>query len=114
MTLLLGNPERRFALACGPDPTTLGLRVPAVPALAGVAVPVLQSSANLAGEPDPRTPQAVPPSIRDAADLVIDGGELPGTPSTVLDLRAYEDAGEWAVLRPGPLARAALARLLDR
>src|SRR3954453_12789394 len=28
VTLLLPNPARRFPLACGPDPTTLGLRVP--------------------------------------------------------------------------------------
>ena len=35
VTLLLPNPRRRFPLACGPDPATLGLRVPALPALAG-------------------------------------------------------------------------------
>ena len=35
--VLLPNPGERFALACGDDPGTLGLRVPAVPALAGVA-----------------------------------------------------------------------------
>ncbi len=114
VTLLLQNPRRRFARACGPDPETLGLRVPAAAALAGVTVPILQSSANLAGEPDPRTTDAVAPSIREGVDLVVDGGELPGTPSTVLDLRGYEVSGDWTVLRAGPLTHAAIATLLDR
>ncbi len=112
LTLLLPNPERRFALACGPDPGTLGLRVPAVAALASVGVPVLQSSANLAGQPDARTLDDVEPAIRAGADLVLDGGALPGTPSTVLDLRDYERAGRWGVLREGAVDRDALAAAL--
>ena len=51
---------------------------------------MLQSSANLSGEPDARRLLDVPASIRAGADLVLDGGELPGVPSTVLDLREYE------------------------
>src|SRR3954452_23879270 len=78
VTFLLPNPRRRFPLACGPDPETLGIRVPDVPALASVERPVLQSSANLAGGMDPRSLDEVPESIRDGADLVLDGGELPG------------------------------------
>jgi tRNA threonylcarbamoyl adenosine modification protein (Sua5/YciO/YrdC/YwlC family) len=54
VTLLLPNPEGRFPLACGPDPRTLGLRVPDLPMLAAVAVPVLQSSANASGGGDAR------------------------------------------------------------
>ncbi len=78
VTLLLPNPEQRFALACGADPLTLGLRVPVVPGLRGVRWPVLQSSANRAGGPDARRLQDVPEPIRRAADLVIDGGSCPG------------------------------------
>src|SRR5215218_6894773 len=55
VTLLLPNPARRFPLACGPEPETLGLRVPAWPpalaALGDMQWPVLQSSANIAGGP---------------------------------------------------------------
>lgn len=112
LTLLLANPQRRFPLACGPDPGTLGLRVPALDALSAVAVPVLQSSANLAGEPDARTLDAVDPAIRAGADLVLHGGELPGTPSTVLDLRDFERAGTWRVLREGAVGRDALVTAL--
>ena len=116
LTLLLPNPERRFALACGPDPGTLGLRVPALApalaALAGVGRPLLQSSANHAGGPDARTLAGVPADICAGADLVLDGGELPGTPSTVVDLRGYELGGGWAVLRPGAVEHAALRALL--
>ena len=112
VTLLLPNPRRRFPLACGPDPGTLGLRVPDLPALAGVALPVLQSSANHAGGPDARTLDAVPQAIRDGADLVVDGGALPGTPSTVVDLRAYEDEGRWTVVRTGAVDTGAIGTVL--
>jgi L-threonylcarbamoyladenylate synthase len=101
VTPLLANPRGRFPLACGDDPGTLGLRVPRVQRLAQVCVPVLQSSANRAGAADPRRVEHVLELLRVAADLVIDGGELPGTPSTVLDLRRYEESGEWAVVRAG-------------
>jgi len=105
ITALLPNPLRRFPLACGPDPHTLGLRVPALGAdtgaLARVRWPVLQSSANAAGAMDARTLDEVPEDIRRGADLVLDGGRLAGTPSTVVDLRRFELDGIWAVLREG-------------
>jgi L-threonylcarbamoyladenylate synthase len=108
VTLLLPNPHERYPLA-GP---TLGLRVPDLPRLRAVAVPVLQSSANHAGGADARRLEDVPDDIRSGADLVLDGGELPGTPSTVIDLRRYEHSGEWAVLRKGALAPEAVATVL--
>ena len=75
-----------------PGPVTVilgdgrGIRVPDQPLLAGVTVPVLQTSANPAGGADPRRLEEVDPAIRAGVDLEIDGGELPGTPSTVVDL----------------------------
>jgi L-threonylcarbamoyladenylate synthase len=116
VTLLLPNPARRVPLACGPDPETLGLRVPAWPpalaALAGVSWPVLQSSANAAGGPDARRLADVPESIRRRADLVLDGGELPGTPSTVVDLRRYELDATWSIAREGAVTASAIAAAL--
>jgi L-threonylcarbamoyladenylate synthase len=119
ITLLLGNPARRFPLAGGPregGAETLGVRVPAwsppLAALDTVSVPVLQSSANLSGEPDARCLADIPLSIRAGADLVIDGGELPGIASTVLDLRKYAQSGDWSVVREGPLTRADVERIL--
>jgi L-threonylcarbamoyladenylate synthase len=112
VTLLLPNPLARWPLACGPDPWTLGLRVPAPGPLADVAVPVLQSSANRSGGADPHALEHVDADLRDGADLVVDGGPLPGTPSTVVDLRAYERDGAWSVLREGALTRAAIAAAL--
>jgi L-threonylcarbamoyladenylate synthase len=101
VTVLLENPRERYPLACGADSATLGLRVPIVSSLAGARCAVLQSSANFAGGPDPRLVRDVPDQIRAGADLVIDAGELPGTPSTVVDLRPYEADGSWAVVRAG-------------
>nr|MDQ5808761.1 Sua5/YciO/YrdC/YwlC family protein [Actinomycetota bacterium] len=73
--------------------------------LSAVARPVLQSSANHAGGPDARRLEDVPEPIRAAADLVLDGGELPGTPSTVVDLRPYEQSRDWRVIREGAASR---------
>jgi L-threonylcarbamoyladenylate synthase len=112
VTLLLPNPAGRFPLACGDDPGTLGVRVPRVHELAGVSWPVLQSSANRAGGPDARRLDEVPEPIRARADLVIDGGELPGTASTVIDLRRYDEDGSWPILRHGAVGEEALQRVL--
>jgi L-threonylcarbamoyladenylate synthase len=116
VTVLVPNPAHRFPLACCPEPSTLGLRVPALPdalaPLGGVRWPVLQSSANRAGGPDARRLDEVPPSIREEADLVLDAGELPGAPSTLVDLRGYED-GRWAILREGAAPRDQVAAALD-
>jgi L-threonylcarbamoyladenylate synthase len=111
LTLVLANPERRFPLACGPTPERLGLRVPAVAWPANVATPVLQSSANPSGGADARRLADVDEAIVAGADLVLDGGELPGTPSTVVDLSSYE-GGEWSVLREGAVTRAELEEAL--
>ena len=110
VTLLLANPEHRYPLACGPDPSTIGVRVPDIPEMTYWRRPILQTSANLAGGPDARRLQDVPESIRAGADLCIDGGELPGLASTVVDLRRFEETGEWDVLREGALPRDAVAR----
>lgn len=117
ITALLPNPTGRYPLACAGDPATLGLRVPALPgslrALARVRAIVLQSSANLAGGSDARRLDEVPRALRDGADLVLDGGELPGTPSTVVDLRALETIDSWRIVRAGAVAEAELERRLD-
>ena len=117
VTLLLPNPARRYPLACGPQPEVLGLRVPAWPpalvALADIRWPVLQSSANVAGGPDARRLEDVPEYMRTHTDLVLDGGELPGAPSTVVDLRAYEGDGEWSVAREGAISVTEVAARLE-
>jgi L-threonylcarbamoyladenylate synthase len=116
VTLLLANPARRFPPACRTDPDTLGLRVPRLPqnllALEAVRAPVMQTSANMSGESDARTLEQVPQSLRAGADCVLDGGELPGRPSTVIDLRDFAEHRRWHVLREGALPRAQVRELL--
>ena len=112
VTLLLPNPLARYPLACGPDPWTRGLRVPTPGVLAGVTVPVMQSRANPSGGADPRSLDEVDEALREGADFVVDGGTLPGTPSTVVDLRAYGTHGTWSVLREGAVERDEIAAAL--
>jgi L-threonylcarbamoyladenylate synthase len=116
LTAIVPNPGRRFPLACGPEPEKLGLRVPALAGrlapLATVATPVLQSSANVSGGADPRRLDEVDPAIRAGAAIALDGGDLPGTPSTVVDLSGYEEGGQFRVLREGAIAAEELRGLL--
>jgi len=115
-TLLLPNPARRFPLACGPNPERLGLRVPLLEGelepLAAVSWPVLQSSANRSGGQDAARLADVDEDLRAGVDLVLDGGELPGRPSTVVDLTSYEQDGAWALVREGAVPREAVVRCL--
>ena len=117
LTALVPNPQRRYPLACGPEPETLGLRVPALSpgldALRAVRWPVLQSSANHAGGPDAKAVEEVPQDIRDEVDLVLDGGVLPGTPSTVVDLRQFEATRAWHILREGAVSADAIRDALQ-
>ncbi len=117
VTLVLANPRLRFPAACGPEPATLGLRVPLLPehlaALSAIATPVMQSSANISGGADARSLGEVPARLLAGADLVLDGGELPGTPSTVVDLRDYERSGRWRLVRAGALPAIALRDALQ-
>lgn len=116
VTVLLPNPGTRFPLACGAEPSRLGLRVPELrdklAPLAAVTIPVLQSSANPTGEPDPRSLDEVDARIRRGADIELDAGLLGGTPSTVVDLTGYEERGEFEVLREGALSAEALSAQL--
>ena len=116
VTLLLPNPRRRYPLACGDEPDTLGLRVPALPppaaALRAMRWPILQTSANLAGQPEARRVSDVDERLRAHVDLILDAGELPGTPSTIVDLRAFAAGGEWSIVRPGVESEAAIAGAL--
>jgi L-threonylcarbamoyladenylate synthase len=116
LTVVLPNRARRYQLACGPEPEKLGLRVPSLEGelapLAAMAWPVLQSSANRSGGPDARRVEDIDPRVREDVDLVLDAGELHGTPSTVVDLSSYEESGDWSVLRDGAVPRSAIAQRL--
>jgi L-threonylcarbamoyladenylate synthase len=93
-TLILPNPQRRYGWLAGDRPDTIGVRVPNLPAPAAevldVVGAVLATSANLHGGPDPRRLDEVPEEIARGVAALVDGGELPGTPSTVLDLTGPE------------------------
>ncbi len=116
LTLIVPNPRRRYPLACGTDPERLGIRVPgfagAAAPLAGVGLAVLQSSANLHGDADPCRLSDVPRELLEGVDLTLDGGDLPGTASTVVDVTSYGAGGGYEVLREGAVPAAELARLL--
>ena len=111
-TLVVPNPGRRYHWLTGARPDTIGVRVPE---LSGAAAELRElvgalaaTSANVHGGPDPRRLEDVPEEIRAACAAVVDGGELPGTASTVVDLTGDEPL----VLREGAVGAAeALERI---
>lgn len=112
-TLVVPNPAHRFAWLTGTNPAALGVRVPD---LAGPTRAVLDdvgavvaTSANVPGGPDPRRLEDVPSQILAGAAAVVDGGELPGMPSTVVDLTGPEPR----ILREGAVPAAEVLRRLQ-
>ena len=103
-TLVVPNPAHRYRWLTGSRPDTLGVRVPVLPEQTSWIVErvraIVATSANLAGGPDPRRLEDVPQEIRSRVAVVVDGGELPGVPSTVLDLTGDDPV----VLREGAVA----------
>ena len=78
-----------------PGPFTLvvgavGVRVPDLPPSAAAVVRavgvVAATSANVSGGTSPRRVDDVPEEIRAVCGAIVDAGELPGVPSTVVDL----------------------------
>ncbi len=112
LTLVLPNPGRRFGWLNEARPDAVGVRVPAVTGPGAAVLDALgalvATSANLPGGPDPRRLEDVPAELRAAASVVVDGGELAGAPSTVVDLTGDTPI----VLREGAVPTAeALARI---
>jgi L-threonylcarbamoyladenylate synthase len=116
-TLIFPNPARRYRWLTGLTPDKIGVRVPELTGEADRIIArvgaVAATSANRHRGPEPRLLEDVPEEIRNAAGAVVDGGELPGVPSTVLDFSEDEPK----VLREGAVpgrdaierARAAVA-----
>jgi L-threonylcarbamoyladenylate synthase len=117
-TLILPNPGKRYPWLTGSSPETIGVRVPELTGRAAEVVDqvgaLVATSANLHGGPESRRLEDVPVEIRAGAAAIVDGGELPGTPSTILDLTGQEPK----ILREGAVpaaeaferARAAFSR----
>ena len=112
VTLILPNPARRFRWLTGTNPEAIGVRVPdfdgpGAEVLERVGA-VVATSANHPGGRDPKRLDEVPDDIRAGAAALVDGGELPGSPSTVIDLTRAKPR----IIRDGALpAKEALRRL---
>jgi L-threonylcarbamoyladenylate synthase len=90
----------------------VGVRVPdhglALAFLAAAGVPVTATSANVSGRPNARRVDDLDDRLREGVAAVLDGGETPGTESTVVD------PGTGEVIRRGARADAVEAWLSER
>lgn len=111
VTAVIANPARLYPLACREDAGRLGIRLIEGP-LAGARCAIFQTSANRSGEPATGSFGELNERIVAGADLAIDGGELTGAPSTVVDLTGLDADGGWSLLREGALSEAAVGERL--
>jgi tRNA threonylcarbamoyl adenosine modification protein (Sua5/YciO/YrdC/YwlC family) len=91
--------------------TTLGIRCPDhdfVRRVAAEVGPIATTSANRHGKPTPPTAAAAAASLAGPVAVVVDGGELAGQASTVVDATG----GELGILREGPIGGDELRRVL--
>ena len=111
LTLVL--PRRAgVALHLGEPAHTIGLRVPddaLVRAIAERVGPIAATSSNRHGEPTPTTAAGASASLTGEPDLVVDGGRLEATASTVVDATTQP----WTVLRRGPVDPDEVLRVAD-
>jgi L-threonylcarbamoyladenylate synthase len=111
VTLVVENLGGRFPHLCGHAPDRIGVRVavldPAIAELADAVGGLLITSANLRGDPAPGRLADVSAELTAQAAVVVDGGELPGAASSVIDVTGDEPV----VLRDGPGVDGVLAWL---
>jgi L-threonylcarbamoyladenylate synthase len=93
-TLVFPNPAQRFRWLTGSRPDTIGVRIPE---LLEPSAEILRTvgafaatSANVAGGHEPARFEDVPEELKLAVAAAIDGGDLPGTASTVIDFSGDE------------------------
>jgi L-threonylcarbamoyladenylate synthase len=102
-TCLLPDPAGRYRAAAGAEPGRVGLRAPEIrDALAALDLPLVATSANDPGGPDPAVLDDVPARLRTGASVAVDAGRLPGTASAVVDLEPLARGRPARLLRAGP------------
>jgi L-threonylcarbamoyladenylate synthase len=101
--------ERRpgAILHIGGDDHTVGLRWPDHPvsvSLCQMCGPLAATSANIHGDPPLTTAEEVAEAFDGSVEVIVDGGQLPGTASTVVDLTGDKPV----VLREGGIPASAI------
>lgn len=106
--------DAALAAAVSAGLPTVAVRIPVNAVMQALlktcGLPLAAPSANRSGGVSPTSAQHVAGSLGERVDLILDGGETEqGIESTIVALRAD---GTWAVLRPGPVTEAEIARVL--
>lgn len=91
VTLILR--KKRLILESASENINLGVRIPDHPIMKLIELagkPFITTSANKLGEPPATKISEIPKDIERQVDFVIDGGQLPGKPSKIIDLTGPE------------------------
>ncbi|MDP2916384.1 MAG: L-threonylcarbamoyladenylate synthase [Dehalococcoidia bacterium] len=93
---------------------TVAVRVPAHPVpialIHGIGMPLVGTSANLSGKPNPLTANDVCAQLGNRLDLIIDGGPSPGgKESTIVDVTGEKPV----ILREGAISAEKLREVVD-
>ncbi len=111
---LLPSPMTLILPPLAPGEAPLGLRIPKLIPETGElsTIPgfVVQTSANISGEPAVARFEQIDARIVDGVDMAFDVGRLRGKPSAVADISRFETDGTWSYLRP---SKRRLGRLIE-
>lgn len=114
VTAIFHHKEKLPAVLTG-GRDTIGMRIPDHPFLLELLVrldmPLVQTSANISGRPPAKNAGEVVAYFKDAAtqpDLIIDGGEISGVSSTVIDCAGVSPL----ILRSGIMSKVDIDRML--
>lgn len=94
-TLILKKKDAEFLKHVTAGIPNIGVRIPAHPfsnIVKKAQIPFVTTSANRSGEKSPKSLSEIPDEIRRAVDIIIDGGTLSGTPSTLVDFTRETEA----------------------
>lgn len=111
VTCIVPDPAGRYRSASGAQAGSVGIRAPSMDPALDLTIPLIATSANEPGEPDPLSLLDVPGRIRAAVGAALDLGPLPGRASTVVDLTSVGAGGAARVLREGDDRPLVLRRL---
>ncbi|MBS1853236.1 MAG: threonylcarbamoyl-AMP synthase [Acidobacteria bacterium] len=102
----------RLPLKVTANTGNVALRVPnakiPLAVVQAAAIPITATSANLSGETECTTAQAVHDQLQDRISIIVDGGESPReVASTIVDLT--DEEARWRILREGAIPSAEIS-----
>jgi L-threonylcarbamoyladenylate synthase len=107
----------RLPLKVTANSGNIAIRIPAAPislaVIKAAGLPITATSANLSGQAECTTAQALKAQMEERIPVIVDGGTSPrDVLSTIVDLSSGD--GQWRVIREGAIPHAQIAEMFEQ